>query len=139
MAIIASILAYLGTVASISIGLLVLVCVFFAPPHPSTLLSHVQRTAAAQTEPEAHKASLSRLHKAGSQKQSMSASRADSRAVSHTNCAARTHYAVDGVPALLRQKSRARENEWAYRREPTGFPRRASYAQELSSDTSHTW
>jgi hypothetical protein len=130
MTFIVSLLAYLGSVTGISVGLLMLACAFFASPRPPTLLPHGQTTTAAQTEPTLHKAALSRILKTDSHRQS------ESRAGPQTSAAGRVRYAVNGVSALHRQKSRDRENEWAYRHEPVGFSGRANYAQALSGDFS---
>jgi hypothetical protein len=144
MVLIASIFAYLCTVTGISVGLLMLVCMFFTTPRPPTLLAQSQTTAARQTEPTPRMTALSKLLKTGSHRQSTSASRADSRVGSQPSGAGHTRYAMDRAPALLGQKShrlvsRDHGKEWAYRHEPTGFSRRASYAQELSAYSSHIW
>jgi hypothetical protein len=142
MDIIASILAYLGSIIGIVAGLLMLGYISFASPRLPTFLPHT--TVATQTQPTPHKAALSRLRKMARHRQLVSASRVDIRAGSQTNSAGDARYAVDRVPTTRRQKShwlvsRDRVDTWAYHHEPSGFSRRANYAQELSGDSRNTW
>ncbi|MGC1359042.1 MAG: hypothetical protein WA851_25230 [Xanthobacteraceae bacterium] len=136
MDIIASALAYLGSVIGLVVGLPLLGYMFFATPHAPT--SFRDTAAVTQSGPTPHKIALLRRHKTGSHRESISVSRGD-----RTNSPSHVHYAVEGVPAKRWQKSRGlvsgdRENEWAYRNEPTGFSHSANYAQD-SGDSRGAW
>lgn len=135
MDIIASALVYLGSVIGLVVGLPLVGYMLFATPHAPT--SFRDKAAMTQSGPTPHKIALLRRHKTGSHGEPISVSCED-----RTNSTSYAHYAVEGVPAKRWQKSRGpvsrdRENEWAYRNEPSGFSHRANYAQELLGDSQY--
>lgn len=148
MALVASMLAYLGAVSGISIGLLMLLCAFLAPPGQPTFIQHGRATTAKLNEPMPLKVSLSTRSKTGGRRQPPSVRLGESRAIARTSGASYPRYAARKVTLLrqesrdaLRQKSgpvvsRERSSKWAFRRDPDVSYRPLSYAQAPSGDLS---
>jgi hypothetical protein len=109
MDIVASALAYLGSIIGLVVGLPVLGYIFFATPHSPT--SPRDPAAMTQNGPMRHKIALLRRSKMSIHREFSSVRRAD-----HMNNVDHAHFAVEGVPAKRGQKSGGlvsgdRENE----------------------------
>ena len=147
MALVASMLAYLGAVSGISIGLLMLLCALLTPPGQPTFIQHGRATTPKLNEPIPLKVSLSTRSKIGGRRQPPSVRLWESGAIARTSGASYRHYAARKVTLLrqesrdaLRQKlgpvvSRERSRKWTYRHPNVSY-RPLSYAQAPSGDLS---
>ena len=127
-------LAYLGSVAGILLGLVTLFSVLLAPPSQPMPIYHAAaaRMRPAQSITGRHKQSLSTSRAEGdSATQAVSTRyRRKRRRIAHINSPRRESDQV---------ASRDRVNEWTYGHERRGLPRGNSYAQGPSADVRGFW
>jgi hypothetical protein len=144
MAFFASLLAYFGAVMGMSIGALMVLCAFLAPPDQSTLSQRSGAVASKRAESMLRRSSPLMGSTTGRHTQSISARVAASESDLPANGAS-TRRGANVVKEVLRRRnshrivSRNRLNEWAYRHEPDISSPRANYAQDLSAGFSPIW